>query len=208
MQAWSSGHALESAWSWGFPGQHGMHPCLSPARSSSRSRGELSSTPCSSRHLWHPGHGDSISSVTHLLKQSSCHIRRHCLCMLSSIRMGNLGVFLVLLVHLGMQSRGLTHAFIRLSANSHGVMVRSWGNCTDLWITAQWWSCHSCLHHKQTKKYRKAFLSLIKRKNSSYANDVCSNISVASGLHKLNEREAEFMVFSRMVLTFISSVCK
>lgn len=28
----------------------------------------------SSRHLWHPGHGDSTSSVTDLLKQSSFHI--------------------------------------------------------------------------------------------------------------------------------------
>lgn len=184
-----------------------MHQYLSPAGSSSR--GGLSSTLCFSRHLWHPGHGDSTSSVTHLLKQSLFHIWRCCLCMLrSSVRTGKLGVFLVLFVHLGMQNRSLTHAFTRLLQTPMVWWLRSWDNCADLWMTAQWWNCHSCLHHKQTKKYRKAFLSLIKRKISSYANDVCNNISVASGLHKLNEREAEFVVFSRIVLTFISSVCK
>lgn len=41
--------------------------------------------------------------------------------------MDNLGVFLVLFVHLGMQSRGLTHAFSRLSASSHGVMAQILG---------------------------------------------------------------------------------
>jgi len=44
---------------------------------------------------------------------------------------------------------------------------------------------------------------------SSYANSLSNNIiSVASGLHKLTGREAEFMVFSKMVLSFISSVYK
>lgn len=41
--------------------------------------------------------------------------------------MGNLGVFLVLFVHVRMQSRGLTHAFTRLPANSHGVMAQILG---------------------------------------------------------------------------------
>lgn len=53
------------------------------------------------------------------------------------------------------------------------------------------------------------FFFLIKRKMSSYANSLSNNIiSVASGLHKLTGREAEFMVFSKMVLSFISSVYK
>lgn len=63
---------------------------------------------------------------------------------------------------------------------------------------------------QRAKNYRKAsFFFLIKRRMSSYANSLSNNIiSVASGLHKLTGREAEFMVFSKMVLSFISSAYK
>lgn len=49
----------------------------------------------------------------------------------------------------------------------------------------------------------------IKMKISSYANGPSNNIiSVASGLQMLNGRETGFMVFSKMVFSSISSVCK